>query len=60
MSIPDNYDIWEAHDNKMEKALEERYHCDYCGKPIQEDYHYEINGDFICPKCLDEHFRKDD
>ena len=60
MSIPDNYDMWVQHEREKEKALENRYHCDYCHKPIQEDYHYEINGDCICKKCLDWHFRKDD
>ena len=60
MNVPDNYDLWEAHDAEQEKALAERYVCDYCGHPIQEDHHYEINGDFLCEGCLNEHFRKDD
>lgn len=60
MNIPDNYDLWEQHEAEKEKALADCYHCDYCGQPIQEDYHYEINGDFLCKKCLDYHFRKDD
>ena len=32
--------------------------CDYCKDPIYEHY-YEIDGDNVCPECLDKHFRKD-
>lgn len=56
MNIPDNYDMWEAHEAKLEKALSERIHCDYCGHAIQEDFYYEINGDMICDSCLERHF----
>lgn len=59
MNVPDNYDMWEAHEAEMEKALEDLYHCDYCGKPIQDEYYYEINGDIICEKCLERYFRKE-
>ena len=31
--------------------------CDICDEPIQEDHYYQINGDNICPGCL-EHFKK--
>lgn len=33
--------------------------CDICGQPIQDDQYYQINGDNICPECLDNHFRKE-
>ena len=59
MNIPDNYSQWEQHEAAQEKALAERIHCDYCGNPIQDDHHYEINGDILCEKCLNDHFRKD-
>ena len=48
MRVPDNYDMWLAHEAEQEKALAERPCCEYCGKPIQDDYYYEINGDIIC------------
>jgi formylmethanofuran dehydrogenase subunit E len=48
--------MWEAHEAKLEKALSERIHCDYCGHAIQEDFYYEINGDMICDSCLERHF----
>ena len=50
MNIPDNYSQWEQHEAAQEKALAERIHCDYCGNPIQDDHHYEINGDILCEK----------
>lgn len=59
MSIPDNYDQWEAHERQQEKSLEELPVCDICDHPIQEDHFYQINGDNVCPECLENHFRKD-
>ena len=59
MNIPDNYDRWAAHEAEQEAWLSERLVCEYCGRPIQEDYFYEINGDILCEKCLNRNFRKD-
>ena len=58
MRIPDNYDIYEAHEAERERRLEELPKCDICGEPIQEEYYYLIKGDKICPDCLD-NYRKD-
>lgn len=57
MNVPDNYEIWEAHERNLEKALAARLVCDYCHEHIQDDYHYEINGDIICAECLDLYFK---
>ena len=59
MNLPDNYSQWERHEAEQEKALADCYHCDYCGNPIQDEHYYEINGDILCEKCLNYHFRKD-
>ena len=59
MNIPDNYELWEAHDREQEKALSDSIHCEYCGKPIQEDFFFEINGDVMCESCLVRNFRKE-
>lgn len=32
--------------------------CDYCGRLIQDEKYYEINGDKICQECLDDNFLK--
>lgn len=36
--------------------------CDYCGRTIRQKKWYEINGDVICKKCLNDNFlvRADD
>lgn len=59
MNIPDNYDLWVQHQAKQDKWLSERLVCDYCGQPIQDDFYFEINGDFVCETCLDRFFRKE-
>ena len=54
MSIPDNYDIWEAHDIEMERRLARRPVCDRCGKHIQDETAVEIFGKMICESCIDD------
>lgn len=39
--------------------MSERPLCDYCGEPVHDDHYYEINGDVICPDCMEEYFRKE-
>lgn len=58
MNIPDNYDLWEAHDREQEKELEKLPVCEICGKPIQDENLYLINDEFVCPACLDRDFKK--
>lgn len=54
----DNYDLWEAHDHEQEQALADSLHCEYCGKPIQDDYYWDINCVVLCEACLNDNFRK--
>jgi formylmethanofuran dehydrogenase subunit E len=37
--------------------MTERPECDYCGRMIRQKRWYEINGDVICVKCLNDNFR---
>lgn len=37
--------------------MNERPECDYCGRMIRQKSWYEINGDVICRKCLNDNFR---
>lgn len=32
--------------------------CAYCDEPTQDEFCYEINGEYYCEDCLDMHFRK--
>lgn len=59
MVIPDNYDLWEAHDREQARWLDSLPKCDYCNDPIQDDFYYEINGENICECCLDRFFKKE-
>lgn len=59
MNIPDNYDQWLHHEWQQERRLADLPKCGVCGNPIQDDHYYEIDGENICPECLDNHFRKD-
>lgn len=54
----DNYDKWEAHDAEQQRQLARLPECSECGEPIQTDECYEINGELICPDCLEENHRK--
>jgi formylmethanofuran dehydrogenase subunit E len=51
--IPDNYDIWEAHDIEMERRRARRPVCECCGEHIQGDTAYLIHGDWYCEDCMD-------
>ena len=48
-----------CHDHEQAKRLAELPVCDCCGHPIQDDHYYLINGDNICPDCLENYYRKD-
>lgn len=58
MYIPDNYDRWEAHDAERQKELEKLPRCSECDEPIQTDKCYEVNGELICPDCMEQNHRK--
>lgn len=60
MSYTDNpiadFDQWDA---EQAKRLAELPKCDICDNPIQDDHYYLINGDNVCPECLENEFRKE-
>lgn len=58
MNVPDNYDLWEAHEAEQEKLLELLPECEICSVTIQDDYYFEINDAIICEKCMNEQYRK--
>lgn len=49
---------FERHERRQQKWLDSRPVCDNCDEPIQEDHYYLINGDNICPHCMETDFRK--
>lgn len=48
-----------AYDAELARLEEQVPVCSYCGKPVAEDYYYEINDEVICAECMDRHFRKE-
>lgn len=56
--VPDNYDLWEAHDTAQARQLAQLPVCGYCQNEIQDDFYYEINEEPVCEECLNRYFRK--
>ena len=59
MTIPDNYDLYKAHEREQEQRLAELPVCVVCDQPIQGEHLYLINDEFVCPECLERDFRKE-
>lgn len=55
----DPLDDFDRLDRAQAKQLEALPKCDICGEPIQDDHYYQINGDNVCPECLNDQFRKE-
>ena len=45
-----DFDRWDA---EQTAKLAQHPICAECDEPIQDDYYYEINGECVCPECLD-------
>lgn len=48
-----------AFEAELARAAAQVPECEICGKPVAEDFYYEINDTVICAECMDKHFRKD-
>lgn len=55
MYVPDNYDLFVAHDAEQARMLERLPVCDDCLEPIQDEYYYVFSGRKICQHCMEEH-----
>ena len=49
---------WDRHCARQQSELDKLPTCCECDEPIQSDECYEINGELICPGCLNEHHKK--
>ena len=56
--IPDNLDLYAAHEKEQQRRLEKLPVCEYCGETITDDHYYDLDGDIVCQECLDHNFRK--
>lgn len=46
------------HDAEQERELKKLPVCADCGEPVQDDHYYDINGEVICPDCMEANYRK--
>ena len=51
--IPENYTLFELHEEKMQRELEKLPECSDCGEKIQDSEAYYINDEWICENCMD-------
>ena len=58
MNVPDNYDLWDAHDREQAKWLDSLPKCSICGEPIQQESAFEKNGFWICDECIENNRRE--
>ena len=58
MPIPDNFDIFCAHEAEKEKQTERYPQCCRCEKHITNDFLFYIECDVYCEECMLDEFRK--
>lgn len=51
--IPDNYDLWEAHDRERTRLIEQLPVCFHCEQPIQQEMAVCLDGTWYCDECLE-------
>ena len=51
-----DFDQWDREQNEW---LEKRPICADCDEPIQDDHYFDINGEAICPDCMEGNYRKE-
>ena len=56
MSIPDNYDLYRAHEVEQERALERCPICEYCKQPITDEKACRIDDEWWHSDCFVDQF----
>ncbi len=56
--MTDSYDLWEARERELERALARLPVCQGCGRPIQEEHYYVILGEDLCRKCMEGRYQR--
>lgn len=51
MNVPDAYDQFLSRERRQQKWLDSLPKCDHCGKPIQDEYYFNVYGETYCGKC---------
>lgn len=58
MNVPDNYDQWGYHEARQTAWLQRRPVCVYCGRHIQDEILWDINGELYHADCAEKEFCK--
>ena len=58
MNTPDNYDQWAYLEARQTAWLQRQPVCSYCGKHIQDERLFDINGELYHPDCAEKEFCK--
>ena len=53
MYVPDNYDMWQRHEDEREREIAKYPTCDLCGASMVKVY-YNINNRKMCKNCMKE------
>ena len=53
MTIPDNYDLFEAHERQINRKLSRLPVCNRCGEPITSEQAYDVDG-LWCEDCFND------
>lgn len=56
--VPDYAELHDRYEAEQQRQLDKLPKCEYCGKPIGDDYLYDLDTTIICELCLNTHFRK--
>lgn len=54
----DPYRDFDRYEDQRQKELDKLPECCECGNPILTEECYEINGELLCPECLNDNHRK--
>ena len=60
MRIPDNYDMYEHREIDLERRLARLPICEgyKCGKRIQDEDYYDVDGEILCEECMKRKYRR--
>ena len=58
--MSDNYSVWEYAERERERRLARLPICEgyKCGKRIQDEDYYDVDGEILCEACMKRKYRK--
>ena len=46
------------YDREQAQAMSQLRRCDDCGKAIQDDYYFDVDGEILCERCMNRRYRQ--